>query len=51
MPLTLQVDGDRWRTHLRTVAEEYREAAGGGIVPVVKGNGYGFGPASLADAG
>lgn len=48
MPLTLRVDGDRWRTHLRTVAEEYREAAGGGIVPVVKGNGYGFGVASLA---
>jgi hypothetical protein len=48
MPLTLRVDGDRWRTHLRTVAEEYRGAAGGGIVPVVKGNGYGFGVASLA---
>jgi hypothetical protein len=48
MPLTLRVDGARWRTHLRAVAEQYREAAGAGLVPVVKGNGYGFGPASLA---
>ena len=43
MPLTLTVDGDRWRRHLRSVA-----AAHPGIVPVVKGNGYGFGVARLA---
>jgi len=43
MPLTLYVDGDRWRTHLRNVA-----AAHPGIVPVAKGNGYGFGLARLA---
>jgi alanine racemase len=35
--LTLTVDGDRWRTHLRAVA-----GAAPGLVPVAKGNGYGF---------
>ncbi len=38
MSIVLHVDGDRWRAHLdRTVA------ANPGLVPVVKGNGYGFG--------
>ena len=37
MSLTLTVDGDRWRTHLRAVAD-----AEPGLVPVAKGNGYGF---------
>jgi alanine racemase len=37
MALTLTVDGERWRGHLRSVAE-----ATPGLVPVVKGNGYGF---------
>ena len=37
MSLTLTVDGDRWRTHLRGFAE-----ATPGLVPVAKGNGYGF---------
>ena len=37
MSLTLRVDGDRWRTHLKEVA-----AATPGLTPVVKGNGYGF---------
>ena len=37
MALTLLVDGERWRTHLRSVAE-----AEPGLVPVTKGNGYGF---------
>ncbi|MCW2814371.1 MAG: alanine racemase [Nocardioides sp.] len=37
MSLTLTVDGDRWRSHLRRVAD-----ATPGLVPVVKGNGYGF---------
>ncbi len=37
MSLTLTVDGERWRAHLRSVAE-----ATPGIVPVAKGNGYGF---------
>ena len=37
MSLTLTVDGDRWRRHLREYA-----AATPGLVPVAKGNGYGF---------
>ncbi|MGA8258275.1 MAG: alanine racemase [Nocardioides sp.] len=37
MSLNLTVDGDRWRRHLRQLAE-----AQPGLVPVVKGNGYGF---------
>jgi alanine racemase len=41
--LTLTVDGDRWRRHLRTVADEAP-----GLVPVTKGNGYGFGVGRLA---
>jgi alanine racemase len=41
--LTLYVDGPRWRDHLTRTA-----AASPGIVPVAKGNGYGFGIARLA---
>jgi alanine racemase len=41
--LTLTVDGDRWRGHLRSVAD-----ATPGLVPVAKGNGYGFGLGRLA---
>lgn len=43
MSLDLYVDGPRWRSHLRATAAAYP-----GIVPVAKGNGYGFGLASLA---
>jgi alanine racemase len=43
MSLTLTVDGDRWRTHLREVAAAYP-----GLVPVAKGNGYGLGLGRLA---
>ena len=43
MSLVLHVDGDRWRAHLRTVAESRP-----GLVPVAKGNGYGFGNGRLA---
>lgn len=43
MSLTLTVDGDRWRRHLRDVARSHP-----GLVPVAKGNGYGFGPGRLA---
>ena len=41
--LTLYVDNDRWHAHLRSVVE-----AVPGIVPVTKGNGYGFGNRRLA---
>jgi alanine racemase len=43
MSLTLEVDGDRWRAHLREVADRTP-----GLVPVAKGNGYGFGVGRLA---
>jgi alanine racemase len=35
--LTLTIDGDRWRSHLRSVADAEPD-----LVPVAKGNGYGF---------
>jgi len=41
--VTLHVDGDRWRAHLRGVLERRP-----GLVPVAKGNGYGFGNGRLA---
>jgi alanine racemase len=41
--LTLTVDGTRWRRHLRQVADSHP-----GLVPVIKGNGYGFGVGRLA---
>lgn len=43
MALSLYVDGPRWREHLQRTL-----AAGQGLVPVVKGNGYGFTLANLA---
>ncbi|WP_110240446.1 alanine racemase [Nocardioides gilvus] len=43
MSLTLHVDGARWRDHLTHVAERTP-----GLVPVAKGNGYGFGLGRLA---
>ncbi|MGH3496396.1 MAG: alanine racemase [Nocardioidaceae bacterium] len=44
--LTLHIDGDRWRAQLRQVAQAYP-----GIVPVAKGNGYGFTLPRLARRG
>lgn len=41
--LSLHVDGDRWRAHLRDVLQRRP-----GLVPVAKGNGYGFGNGRLA---
>ena len=43
MTLTLYVDGPRWRSHLSRTAAETP-----GLVPVAKGNGYGFGVPRLA---
>jgi Alanine racemase, N-terminal domain len=43
MALTLHVDAQRWRAHL-----DARLAAYPRLVPVAKGNGYGFGLACLA---
>jgi hypothetical protein len=43
MSLSLYVDGDRWRSHLRGALEAHPT-----LVPVIKGNGYGFGNARLA---
>jgi alanine racemase len=43
MGLTMYVDGDRWRSHLRAVHD-----GNPGLVPVAKGNGYGFGLPRLA---
>jgi alanine racemase len=43
MPLTLSVDADAWREHLRSFV-----AARACVVPVTKGNGYGFGNSVLA---
>jgi len=43
MTLTLHVDTDAWRAHLRRFADDTP-----GLVPVAKGNGYGFGLARLA---
>jgi len=41
--VTLRLDRDRWREHLRTVVD-----AAPSTVPVAKGNGYGFGLDRLA---
>ncbi|MBA2415534.1 MAG: alanine racemase [Geodermatophilaceae bacterium] len=43
MPLTLRVDEQRWCAHLRDVVRRHP-----GVVPVAKGNGYGFGVRRLA---
>lgn len=42
--LTLTIDTTRWHDHLRALADRVP-----GIVPVAKGNGYGFGLRRLAD--
>ena len=45
MTIRLSVDRDRWWAHVTDVAESVH-----GLVPVVKGNGYGFGRVGLAHA-
>jgi hypothetical protein len=44
MALTLYVDTERWRAHQLSVIQQFP-----GIVPVCKGNGYGFGHERLAE--
>lgn len=43
MPLSLNIDGQKWRSHLTKMI-----SAKPGLVPVIKGNGYGFGLELLA---
>jgi len=40
---TLQINGEKWRTHLRAVTNALTGASGSSPVPVIKGNGYGLG--------
>ena len=44
MSLILHVDAEKWRTHLATVVANSQAQ----VVPVIKGNGYGFGIKVLA---
>ena len=46
MTLTLTVDAEAWHRHVRSVADAF----GDRLIPVVKGNGYGFGRRRLCDA-
>jgi len=47
MTFALHVDQEKFDTHLHHVIDEY-QASGAQIVPVIKGNGYGFGRTLLA---
>lgn len=42
MTFQLHVDGPAWRAHLRSFRDQVN-ASGATLVPVIKGNGYGFG--------
>ncbi|MET7639267.1 alanine racemase [Streptomyces sp. NPDC005438] len=44
MALTLYVETERWRAHQQSVIQQFP-----GLVPVCKGNGYGFGHERLAE--
>jgi hypothetical protein len=47
MSFVLRVDTSRWRAHQQSVVDAVTRASGTAPVPVIKGNGYGFGPAVL----
>ena len=44
MAVTLAVEVDQWRAHLRRYVAEHPD-----LIPVIKGNGYGFGRQRLVD--
>lgn len=44
MALTLYVDTARWRAHQKTIIDQFP-----GLIPVCKGNGYGFGHERLCE--
>ena len=48
MSFVLRVNGPRWRDHQRSVVDAVVRASGSAPVPVIKGNGYGFGPVELS---
>ena len=48
MTFSLKVDATKFRRHLVSVVNSYA-TVGAGLVPVIKGNGYGFGRRELAD--
>jgi len=48
MTFTLTVDAKKFRSHLTSVIAQFKDA-GAEVLPVIKGNGYGFGRMTLAD--
>ncbi|HEY9409795.1 MAG TPA: alanine racemase [Jiangellaceae bacterium] len=48
MPLTLHIDARRWRDHVHAYVKGTGDPGSPSVVPVAKGNGYGFGNAVLA---
>lgn len=44
MALTLYVDTARWRAHQKQITDQFP-----GLIPVCKGNGYGFGHERLCE--
>lgn len=47
MAFYLDIDAPRWRDHQRSVADAVQRSTGAGVVPVIKGNGYGLGAGVL----
>jgi hypothetical protein len=47
MAFYLDIDAQRWRDHQRSVADAVQRSTGAGVVPVIKGNGYGLGAGVL----
>ena len=48
MTFALTVDAKKFHAHLNSVVAQYQDA-GAQVLPVIKGNGYGFGRSVLAD--